>query len=163
MGEGQMVARTEAAAVRTRGGFTRRGGSGVKRERARVLAGLVPKRDLLHAETASATIVVATHPHVHQPLAPGDYALALVDPVLYLARMNGVDADPRVPRHARLRLAEAELAMAFGGPPFHSTLHLAHPAVGRLVISLDAIEFAHLTEAAVLRAWEPSGRRREGA
>ncbi len=44
------------------------------------------------------------------------------------------------------------MAMAFGGPPFHSTLHFEHPAVGRLVVSLPEIRFATLTEAAVQRA-----------
>jgi hypothetical protein len=44
--------------------------------------------------------------------------------------------------------------MAFGGPPFHSTLHFEHPAVGRLVLSLDALQFATLTETAVARVRE---------
>jgi hypothetical protein len=73
--------------------------------------------------------------------------------VLYLARSDR-SADASGPRDVRLRLAEAELAMAFGGPPFHSTLHFEHPAVGRLVLSLDALQFATLTETAVARVRE---------
>lgn len=130
-------------------------GKGQKRRLARVLAGVVPKRDLGRAEIASARIAVATAPQMDAPILDGEYVLALVDSVLYLARTdrNGrpdAGAAPG-PRHARLRLAEVQLAMAFGGPPFHSTLHFEHPAVGRLVVSLPEIEFATLTEAAVNR------------
>ncbi len=128
-------------------------GQGQKRRVGRALSGVVPKRDLVRAETATATISVATAPMTEQRLPDGEYALALVDSVLYLACVD-CDAPPGSPlssgpRHARLRLAEAELAMAFGGPPFHSTLHFEHPAVGRLVVSLEAIEFATLTESTV--------------
>jgi hypothetical protein len=80
--------------------------------------------------------------------------------VLYLARSEAdgdSTADAPNPRHARLRLAEARLALAFGGPPFHSTLHFEHPAVGRLVVSLPAIEFATLTEQAVNRVHADGG------
>jgi hypothetical protein len=130
-------------------------GNGQKRRLARVLAGVVPKRDLSRARIAPASISVATPPEVEQRLPDGDYVLALVDSVLYLARSdrNGHPSGPvpTGPVHARLRLAEVEMAMAFGGPPFHSTLHFEHPAVGRLVVSLPEIEFATLTEAAVNR------------
>ncbi|MGZ4688130.1 MAG: hypothetical protein ACXVKA_01755 [Acidimicrobiia bacterium] len=116
----------------------------------------MPKRDLARAEIAPARISVASPPPAEQPLPAGEYALALVDSVLYLARAEG-DASSTGPHHARLRLAETQLAMAFGGPPFHSTLHLEHPAVGRLVVSLPAIEFATLTEAAVVRVRSTGG------
>lgn len=117
---------------------------------ARALAGVMPKRDLARAELAPAWISVAAAPPGEPRLTDGLYALALVDSVLYLARSDS-DAAGSGPRHVRLRLAEAQLAMAFGGPPFHSTLHFQHPAVGRLVMSLDALTFATLTEAAVSR------------
>jgi hypothetical protein len=116
---------------------------------------VVPKRDLSRAAIAPASISVATPPQVEPRIPDGHYVLALVDSVLYLARSDG-DGPPAGPvatgpRHVRLRLAEAQLAMAFGGPPFHSTLHFEHPAVGRLVVSLPEIEFATLTENAVHR------------
>jgi hypothetical protein len=102
-----------------------------------------------------ARISVAIPPQGEQRLPDGDYVLALVDSVLYLARQDGRGSDNgragNAPRHARLRLAEARMAMAFGGPPYHSTLHFEHPAVGRLVVSLPAIDFATLTEATVDR------------
>jgi hypothetical protein len=132
-------------------------GNGQKRRLARALAGVVPKRDLSRAQIAPARIAVATPPEVDQRLADGEYVLALVDPVLYLARAEPNGHAPRgsapsTPRHVRLRLAEARMAMAFGGqPPFHATLHFEHPAVGRLVVSLPTIELATLTEAAVER------------
>jgi hypothetical protein len=113
----------------------------------------MPKRDLARAELTSAWISVAAPPASEPRLADGVYAVALVDAVLYLARSD----ESRVaagPRHVRLRLAEAGLVMAFGGPPFHSTLHFEHPAVGRLVLSLDALTFATHTEAAVSRVRE---------
>ena len=110
----------------------------------------MPKRDLARAELAPAWISVAAAPPGEPRLPDGSYAVALVDSVLYLARSDG-DTPPSAPRHLRLRLDEAQLAMAFGGPPFHSTLHFAHPAVGRLVMSLDALSFATHTEAAVSR------------
>jgi hypothetical protein len=119
-------------------------GQGEKRQLGRALAQVVPKRDLARAEVTTARVSVASPPRTDRQLPEGRYALALVDAVLYLAR---IDAGP--PAHVRLRLAEAQLAMAFGGPPYHSTLHLEHPAVGRLVVSLPAIEFAALTEARV--------------
>ena len=133
-------------------------GQGQERRLARALAGVVPKRDLGRAEIARASISVAAPPPTVQPLPDGEYALALVDSVLYLARSDP-DAKPHRPgpRHARVRLAEAQLAMAFGGPPFHSTLHFEHPAVGRLVVSLDALDFAILTEAAVHRVQNGGG------
>jgi hypothetical protein len=117
---------------------------------ARTLAGVVPKRELARAELAPAWISVAAAPCDEPRLADGSYALALVDSVLYLARTDG-DGAPSARHHLRLRLADVQLAMAFGGPPFHSTLHLEHPAVGRLVMSLDALRFATQTEAAVSR------------
>ena len=132
-------------------------GHGRKRRRlARALTGVVPKRDLSRAEIAPARIAVAAPPSTELTLPDGEYALALVDAVLYLARSDR-NGGGEGPRHARLRLAEAELAMAFGGPPFHSTLHFEHPAVGRLVVSLPAIEFATLTEAAVQRVRSDGG------
>jgi hypothetical protein len=116
----------------------------------RALAGVMPKRDLARAELAPAWISVASAPPGEPRLPDGSYAVALVDSVLYLA---GADVDGARSTHHRLRLglAEAKLAMAFGGPPFHSTLHFEHPAVGRLVMSLDALTFATHTEAAVSR------------
>jgi hypothetical protein len=118
----------------------------------RALTGVMPKRDLARAELASAWISVATPPPSEPRLAEGVYAVALVDAHLYLARSDAAPGGG--PRHVRLRLAEARLAMAFGGPPFHSTLHFEHPAVGRLVMSLDALAFATKTEAAVARVRE---------
>jgi len=130
-------------------------GNGQKRRLARVLAGVVPKRDLSRATIAPARISVATPPQAEPRLADGEYVLALVDSVLYLARSGATarpgGTAPAGPRHVRLRLAEAQLALAFGGPPFHSTLHFEHPAVGRLVVSLPTIELATLTEVAVDR------------
>jgi hypothetical protein len=131
-----------------------------RRQLTRVLAGVVPKRDLSRAHIAPARIAVAVPPSSEQRLREGDYALALVDGVLYLAcsdRHGDARARPGGPRHARVRLAEAQLAMAFGGPPYHSTLHFEHPAVGRLVVSLRSIEFANLTEAAVNRVRNGGG------
>ncbi len=122
----------------------------------RALAGVMPKRDLARAELAPAWISVAAAPPGEPRLPDGSYALALVDSVLYLARSDG-DPQRAAPRHLRLRLAEAKLAMAFGGPPFHSTLHFEHPAVGRLVMSLDALTFANHTEAAVSRVQATGG------
>jgi hypothetical protein len=135
-------------------------GYGQKRRLTRALAGVVPKRDLGRAVVAAASISVATPPLEERRLPDGDYVLALVDSVLYLARSDdnqGPIVEAPSPRHARLRLAEAQLAMAFGGPPFHSTLHFEHPAVGRLVVSLPAIEFATLTENAVKRVRADGG------
>ncbi len=116
----------------------------------------MPKRDLNRAQLAPAWISVVAAPPGEPRLADGSYALALVDSVLYLARSGG-DTPGAGPRHLRLRLAETQLAMAFGGPPFHSTLHFEHPAVGRLVMSLDALGFATLTEAAVSRVHATGG------
>ena len=135
-------------------------GNGQRRRLARVLAGVVPKRDLSRAQIVPASISVASPPRGEQRLPDGHYVLALVDSVLYIARSdrNGAQATAGTgPRHARLRLAEVEMALAFGGPPFHSTLHFEHPAVGRLVVSLPEIEFAALTEAAVNRVRAGSG------
>lgn len=135
-------------------------GFGQRRRLTRVLAGVVPKRDLGRAEIAPASISVAIPPLDERRLPDGDYVLALVDSVLYLARSEAGEGPPASapsPRHARLRLAEARLALAFGGPPFHSTLHFEHPAVGRLVVSLPAIEFARLTEEAVNRVHADGG------
>lgn len=116
----------------------------------------MPKRELARVEVATARVLVATHPDTSPGLADGRYALGLVGSLLYLV---GVEDEPPNggPRRARLRLAETDFAMAFGGPPYHSTLHLQHPVVGRLVISLDAIEFARHTEAVVAQAQLDAG------
>ena len=62
-----------------------------------------------------------------------------------IATGSPAGAVPMGPCHARLRLAEVEMAMAFGGPPFHSTLHFEHPAVGRLrrLAPRDRVRDAH--------------------
>jgi hypothetical protein len=128
---------------------------GRERRSARALARVVPKRELIRAEITTAHVLVASPPECAPGVPSGTYALALVDAVLYLARCD--EASDAAPRQARLRLAEAELALAFGGPPHHSTLHFEHPVVGRLVVSLPTIEFATLTEAAVERARRNGG------
>ena len=117
----------------------------------RALDPLVGEAYVIGATVEVGRVTVAEPPLEGSPMAPGEYAFALTEELLYLARLDSTTRAPGPQQH-RLRIAEATMVMAFGGPPFHATLHLEHPATGRLVISLPEIEFARRTELAYLVA-----------
>ena len=117
----------------------------------RALDPLVGEAYVIGATVEVGHVQVAEPPVEGAPMAPGEYAFALTPELLYMARLDSGSRAPG-PQQQRLRIVEATMAMAFGGPPFHATLHLEHPATGRLVISLPEIEFARRTELAYLVA-----------
>jgi hypothetical protein len=113
----------------------------------RALDPLVGEAYVIGAKVEVGVVQVADPPAEGPPMADGEYALAVTPELLYLARLEPAPRGAGPQQH-RLRLVESTMVMAFGGPPFHATLHLEHPATGRLIISLPAIEFAHRTELA---------------